>query len=40
MSLGTSVAGPTRVILEPSLARAWMLERATRELAMSPTMAT
>ena len=40
MSPGTSVAGPTSVIFAPSFASPWMFERATREFAMSPTIAT
>ena len=41
MSAGTSVLGPTtRTSAHPSVVRAWMSERATRECSTSPTMAT
>ena len=40
MPLGTRVGGPQRITLAPSLVRPQMLERATREWAMSPSRPT
>ncbi len=40
MSGGTSVGGPQTMTLAPSLVRPWMLLRATRLWAMSPTRPT
>jgi hypothetical protein len=39
-SRGISVGGPTRVTFAPISRSPWMFERATREWATSPTMAT
>jgi hypothetical protein len=40
MSRGISVGGPTSVTRAPISSRPWMFERATREWATSPTIAT
>ena len=38
MSRGISVGGPQTVTLAPSMLKAWMHERATRECRTSPTI--
>ena len=38
MSRGISVGGPQTVTFAPSMLKAWMFERATRECRTSPTI--